>query len=224
MTIGKQASLATLLKEHRLKLPLVLRSAPHSFFLLISVQKYLGSNAYHSNPAREVSDYVLKHWPQGNSTGKRPNPGTTSDLQSAVQYTNELTEDATWSTTVYDQNFDALDMHQTSALPTTSFRPSQATQIWEDPGDAPTASGNIELHFCLYAGCQKVYSRKGDLSRHVKNAHEKPSCFMCHFHRCPRGIPGKGFARKDKLVGHLKSKKHGLSAKDAAYEATLHNA
>jgi hypothetical protein len=78
-------------------------------------------------------------------------------------------------------------------------------------------------HRCSYANCPKSYSRRGELTRHIKNIHVAPSSFQCHIDRCPRGIDGRGFAQKDKLVNHLKSKKHKLSAKDAAYAAALHN-
>lgn len=77
-------------------------------------------------------------------------------------------------------------------------------------------------HHCWYANCPKSYSRYGDLTRHIKTTHEAPFSFQCHFDRCPRGINGQGFARKDKLVNHLKSK-HKLSAKDATYTVALHN-
>jgi hypothetical protein len=53
-----------------------------------------------------------------------------------------------------------------------------------------------------------------------------PPLFHCHIDRCPRSIQGRGFRRKDKLVDHLKSKKaphHGLSHKDAVFQAALHS-
>ena len=84
-------------------------------------------------------------------------------------------------------------------------------------------SDTTQRHFCHHANCTKSYARYGDLSRHIKTAHETPSGFLCHFDRCTRSIVGRGFARKDKLVDHLKSKKHKLSAEDAAYAAALHN-
>jgi uncharacterized Zn-finger protein len=78
-------------------------------------------------------------------------------------------------------------------------------------------------YHCRYANCPNSYTRYGELTRHNKTIHEAPFRFQCHFDRCPRGINGQGFARKDKLVNHLKSKKHKLSAKDAAYAAAMHN-
>jgi hypothetical protein len=43
--------------------------------------------------------------------------------------------------------------------------------------------------------------------------------------RCPRSIPGKGFASNDKLVDHLKSSKpgHRLSQRVAVYQVSLRN-
>jgi len=81
----------------------------------------------------------------------------------------------------------------------------------------------IQRHFCHYGDCFKSYARYGDLTRHIKTIHEAPSSYLCHFDRCPRSINGQGFARKDKLVDHLKSKKHRMSAEDAAYAVALHN-
>jgi hypothetical protein len=71
--------------------------------------------------------------------------------------------------------------------------------------------------------CNKPYRRRGDLTRHMTTTHERPASFHCHFDRCPRSILGKGFARKDKLVDHLMSKKHGMSKIDARYIASFAN-
>jgi hypothetical protein len=72
---------------------------------------------------------------------------------------------------------------------------------------------------------RKSYARQGDLTRHIKTYHGAPSRFLCYVHRCPRSITGNGFPRRDKLVDHLKSSKpgHGLSHKDAVYQAAFHN-
>jgi hypothetical protein len=76
-------------------------------------------------------------------------------------------------------------------------------------------------HVCSYAGCGKSFRRKGDLTRHVNGAHCNKSSFLCPFDRCPRSITGNGFHRKDKLIDHLTTAKHGLSREDALYQATL---
>jgi hypothetical protein len=76
---------------------------------------------------------------------------------------------------------------------------------------------------CDWPGCEKRYIRTGDLERHMWNVHHNPSHFLCHFRRCPRSIKGRGFGRKDKLVDHLKSRKHDLSHEDAVYEAAKNN-
>ena len=76
---------------------------------------------------------------------------------------------------------------------------------------------------CPREGCSQSLAHYDDLLRHIKNAHDEPSRYLCHFHRCPRGIPGHGFPCMDKLVDHLKSRKHELSHEEARYEAALHN-
>jgi hypothetical protein len=108
---------------------------------------------------------------------------------------------------------------QSSNLPVAglSALPARSTPI------LPTTPRVTHRHLCPHRHCSKGYLHKGDLTRHITGIHKKPSSFLCHLHRCPRGIPDKGFSRKDKLVDHLKSRKHGLSAKDAVYEAALHN-
>lgn len=104
----------------------------------------------------------------------------------------------------------------TSGLPQSEPQPERSVER--------TSSSVVERsHVCIAEGCNKSYVRNGDLSRHEKNVHEHPSAFRCHFHRCTRGISGRGFSRKDKFVDHLKSRYHGLSHKDARYEAEWHN-
>jgi hypothetical protein len=83
---------------------------------------------------------------------------------------------------------------------------------------------NENLHLCSHDACEKRYKREGDLARHVKNVHKAPSAFLCHFPLCPRGVASHGFPRKDKLVDHLMSNKHGLARDEARVEATKHSA
>jgi hypothetical protein len=89
--------------------------------------------------------------------------------------------------------------------------------------DKPDLVDAIQRHFCHYGNCLKSYARYGDLTRHIKTIHEAPSSYFCHFDQRPRSINGQGFTRKDKLIAHLKSRKHRVSAEDAAYVAALHN-
>lgn len=77
-------------------------------------------------------------------------------------------------------------------------------------------------HHCPNPLCTKTYCRKGDLTRHITTFHNRPSGWHCHIDRCPRSIFGKGFPRKDKLVAHLMSKRHGLSKTEAQYQVALH--
>ena len=99
-----------------------------------------------------------------------------------------------------DLNPPNISNAETVSLPGSSFRP---------------------LYSCPQ--CNKSYRRKGDLTRHIITIHERPASFHCYFDRCPRSILGKGFARKDKLVDHLMSKKHGMNKVDARYYASFAN-
>jgi hypothetical protein len=100
-------------------------------------------------------------------------------------------------------------------------------QVLQKPPITPQEDSEIqpslEKHYCQYGSCLKSFIRKGDLTRHAKTVHQRPARFVCHIDRCPRGIPGNGFTRKDKLVDHLISKKHGLNRGDAVYEVTKNN-
>jgi hypothetical protein len=78
-------------------------------------------------------------------------------------------------------------------------------------------------HRCFHDKCERTYKHEGDLARHIKNVHKAPSAYLCHFPLCPRGLINHGFPRKDKLVDHLMSNKHGLARDDARYEATKHS-
>jgi hypothetical protein len=77
-------------------------------------------------------------------------------------------------------------------------------------------------HRCFHDECERTYKHEGDLARHIRNVHKAPSAYLCHFPLCPRGLTNHGFPRKDKLVDHLMSNKHGLARDDARYEATRH--
>jgi uncharacterized Zn-finger protein len=76
----------------------------------------------------------------------------------------------------------------------------------------------------LCAQCPAAYRRLGDLTRHQKEKHSAASSkYLCHIELCPRSIAGEGFGRMHHLVAHLKSNKHGMDAKEAAYTARQHN-
>ena len=76
----------------------------------------------------------------------------------------------------------------------------------------------------LCGQCPATYRRFGDLTRHQNEKHSTASSkYLCHVERCPRGIVGEGFGRMHHLVAHLKSNKHGMDAKEAAYVARQHN-
>ena len=173
----------------------------------VDYQNYLTFDPYQAVPLTQEPDAVLG-----------------SELQQHAPYIAESTTDANWATTTIDQTYNVLDPNNVNPFPAGSFSSIELGLTSGNLSTTPVSSSNGGSHACPYEQCHKSYGRNGDLSRHIKNKHQQPSLFLCHFRRCPRGIPGMGFARKDKLVDHLKSKKHGLSANDAAYEATLQNA
>jgi hypothetical protein len=105
----------------------------------------------------------------------------------------------------------------------TVSEPPQPQAAHEVPSNAFGSTATERSHVCHWPGCGKRYIRAGDLERHMWNVHHDPSHYLCHFRRCPRSIKGRGFGRKDKLVDHLKSRKHDLSHEDAVYEAAKHN-
>jgi hypothetical protein len=105
----------------------------------------------------------------------------------------------------------------------TASEPPQPQAPREVPSNTFGSTAVKRAHVCDWPGCEKSYIRTGDLDRHIWTIHENPSHYLCHFRRCPRSIKGRGFGRKDKLIDHLKSRKHDLSHEDALYEAAKHN-
>ena len=55
---------------------------------------------------------------------------------------------------------------------------------------------------CICTYCGKIYSRKGDLTRHEKTHTHLPE-HSCPVQDCKRGGFPNGFHRKDKLVDHM---------------------
>lgn len=121
------------------------------------------------------------------------------------------------------------------ALDQTQASPDQTLYQWVTASEEPQPQAAREVpsntfgstavkrkFVCNWPGCGKSYNWS-DYLRHKQTVHENPSRYLCHFRRCPRSIKGRGFGRKDKLVDHLKSRKHDLSHEDALYEAAKHN-
>lgn len=111
-----------------------------------------------------------------------------------------------------------------SALQSPAY--SEQTQSGRPPSSISSDMPSLQKrnrHRCFHDECERAYKREGDLKRHIRYDHEAPSAYLCHFPRCPRGLTNHGFSRKDKLVDHLMSNKHGLAREDARYEATRHS-
>ena len=125
------------------------------------------------------------------------------------------------SVTTFGQAQGNLD--QVMLYPATTPEPSQSETAHEDLIRRVPSSTVARPHVCWCDGCERRYVRFGDLQRHVQTVHCNPAYYLCHFRRCPRSIKGCGFLRRDKLVDHLKSRKHGLSHEEAVYKAKEHN-
>jgi hypothetical protein len=119
---------------------------------------------------------------------------------------------------------------QTQAIPdqtlyqwATAWEPPQPQAAREVPSNTFGSTAVERAYVCRRPGCEKSYSHSSEFGRHLRTVHHNPSHYLCHFRRCPRSIKGRGFGRKDKLVDHLKSRKHDLSHEEALYEAAKHN-
>jgi hypothetical protein len=122
----------------------------------------------------------------------------------------------------------ALDQTQVSPDQTlyqwaTASEPPQPQAAREVPSNTFGSTAFKRSYVCHWPGCEKSYVDLDYLVRHIRTVHHNPSRYLCHFRRCPRSIMGRGFGRKDKLVDHLKSRKHDLSHEEALYEAAKHN-
>ena len=108
-------------------------------------------------------------------------------------------------------------------LPTSCVEPIQdAVTISADGGMHGPVRGTQQnskavSHHCTKSGCTKSYVRRGDLTRHVREAHDLSSWFRCPIERCYANSPISGFKRMHRLVEHLMK---DISHKD--YENTEH--
>lgn len=74
--------------------------------------------------------------------------------------------------------------------------------------------------------CTKVYGRKSELDRHIREKHKDESGrFLCPVDLCPRSIKGEGFDRMCHLIAHLTTKQEGhkMDKTRAKYEARKAN-
>lgn len=69
----------------------------------------------------------------------------------------------------------------------------------------------IKRHKCPERACNKLYKRKGDLTRHTKEAHSATAKLRCPILECRANKEGKGFSRMHRLVEHLMT---GCSVKE----------
>jgi hypothetical protein len=146
------------------------------------------------------------------------------------------------------QNWTFLDACSTLSQPaTTSDVQEQAaapTRLpsYIDPGEGmlqgsclQPASDHMSTTPIVEAAEHPSAYHQQDRSRRFASPHNHERCyngvhskqsrsrFFCPFLCCPRSTPQYGFARKDKLVDHLRSNKHNLSHGEALYKATMHN-
>lgn len=88
--------------------------------------------------------------------------------------------------------------------------PSRAT--FESPSSLKSHIFNIHINplVCTYPQCTylKPFGKKCDLRRHIETVHEAASNHTCPVESCEANI--KGFARKDKLLNHIREQHDNL--------------
>jgi hypothetical protein len=88
--------------------------------------------------------------------------------------------------------------------PTTPTMPHPIPNHQSQP--SPQSSTANERSYCTFPNCldkaghPRSFSRKADVARHIRSAHEK-SFIDCPFKKCPRRGMG-GFTRNDHLMEH----------------------
>ncbi len=80
----------------------------------------------------------------------------------------------------------------------------------------PSTSRPFKCHF---SGCFRAYTRKGDLTRHLRS-HATTFTAVCVIDDCPRSHEGRGFPRQDKLIDHL-VQGHKMCRDLAKFAATI---
>ena len=113
--------------------------------------------------------------------------GTTISLQDAVDYSQ------------------AHPITGTNTNPQFLALPDSPTSQPKSPAyghtlDYRTYKKEVEVFVCATGACNKEYSRKPDLIRHQRGAHQGNQRFKCHIGMCKRAK--RGFARSDKRDDH----------------------
>ena len=89
-----------------------------------------------------------------------------------------------------------------------SFVTLTGTATLTSPAPAQhTATGSVGPTICTHPTCGKTFTRTADLLRHAKKHLEGPKQFECPAEGCERK-GDNGFDRKDKLMDHMKARKH----------------
>ena len=102
----------------------------------------------------------------------------------------------------------ALLTHRHSSSLLTSF--DEAAPGVDIPVPSPTNNRAMRSmvvkpkpYSCTTSGCTKNYVRRGDLTRHIREAHETSSRLRCPIEGCYANLPNFGFKRMHRLVEHL---------------------
>lgn len=97
-----------------------------------------------------------------------------------------------------------------SSLPTQSlFGNTEHNRSSPSPTGTGHASRRERRYLCSAPNCSKRFIDAYNLERHERSVHQKQSLYFCSEPTCPRAASsGRGFARKDKLMEHLRTSGH----------------
>ena len=100
----------------------------------------------------------------------------------------------------------------TSTTPSTIVTSPDPILDTKRPIPRPLGTGPREQHKTQNLSfrcqdCGKTFTREKDLRRHARLHQPDPPQYHCPVAGCPR-VGANGFSRKDKMVEHLKAKKH----------------
>lgn len=145
--------------------------------------------------SNEVDGILLcDKWLEGNGTNK-PLPNITSGTEGRLLMSSELTGLTGFT--------EPEDVHLNLGPPTRKWEErltAVSTSTLLDGGRK--AKRTKQRLACQYAGCKSTFPRPYELSRHMRNVHERDFTVCCFVFECRR--TAKPFHREDKFNEHLR--------------------